>query len=107
MNEHWYLRHGDFRPEKLQSGETLGYPNAQITLEQLSNAGNLFASEQDAIEASIAVRSELQRLRFIRQERQGYNRRNGKHPDSNQPLSSSSRLPQTPDEEILSHGDEP
>ena len=77
----YFLRPIDFRPERLTEDITRYYHDERTAIEQLSIAGNLFDSEQDAREASIAVRAELNRLRFIRQERQEYDRRNGMRPD--------------------------
>ena len=75
---YWTLRHGDFRPETVDCNITCFYPDEKTMLDQLAKAGNLFECEQDAIEASIAVRAELNRLKFIRQERREYDRRNAR-----------------------------
>lgn len=96
----WHLRPGDFRPEPVDGSITRHYPDERTALEQLSEAGNLFDSERDAIDASIAVRAELNRLGFIRRERQGYGRQNGMRPDNNQPLSPAARPRQTYQEGI-------
>lgn len=71
----YFLRPGDMRPEALT--DSVCYPNMAVALEQLALAGNLFDTEKEAIEASISVRAELQRLKFIRQELQEYNRLRG------------------------------
>ncbi len=84
-NIHWYLRPVDFRPEKIVGNTTKYYRNERTALEQLSEAGNLFDSERDAMEASIAIRAYLNRLIFVRRERQEYARRNRMQFDNNQP----------------------
>lgn len=71
----YFLRPGDMRPEALT--DSVCYPDMNTALEQLELAGNLFNSEAEAIEASIAVRAELQRLKVVRQELQEYNRLRG------------------------------
>lgn len=73
----WVLRSGDFRPERFSDcvPKNIGYPSEQIALRELREVGNLFDNEQDAVDASIAVRSELKRLEYIRQELRRYNRR--------------------------------
>lgn len=84
--KHYYLRSGDFRPEELdgKAYKFLGYPTNAIAIEQLAAARNLFDSEDEAIEASINVRAELQRLEFVRRERQAYSRRYQRQPDNNE-----------------------
>lgn len=67
----YFLRPGDMRPELLT--DRVCYPDMTTAMEQLNLEGNLFDTEEEAIEASIVVRAELQRLRFIRQELQEYN----------------------------------
>ena len=74
-NVKYFLRPGDMRPEKIV--DNVCYPDMQTALEQLELAGNLFNTEAEAIEASISVRAELQRLRIVRQELQEYNRLRG------------------------------
>ena len=71
----YFLRPGDMRPESLT--DSVCYPDMSTAYEQLELAGNLFDSEAEAIEASIAVRAELKRLKSIRQELQEYNRLRG------------------------------
>ena len=104
---YWTLRHGDFRPEKVDCNITCFYPDEKTMLDQLAKAGNLFDCEQDAIEASIAVRAELNRLRFIRQERQEYNRRNETRRDSSLSHVQTHRPRQTCQVENPNHCDEP
>ncbi len=74
----WTLRPGDFRPERLNDIlDIIGYSKRAV--EQMRISGNLFDSKDEAIEASIAVRAELTKMQFIRQERRGYSQQNG-HP---------------------------
>lgn len=82
MKQYWTLRPYDFRPERVKDLNKMNYPNEKIAIEQLSLAGNLFGCEDEAVEASIAIRAELHRLQFIRQERQASDRQSGKYSDN-------------------------
>lgn len=74
----WTLRPGDFRPERLKEIlDYIGY--SQKAIEQFGLSGCLFDCKEDAIEASIAIRSELVKLKSIRQERQEHTRRSEMH----------------------------
>lgn len=77
----WTLRPGDFRPERLENiFDNISL--SQKAIEQFGIAGSLFDCEKDAIDASIAIRAELAKLKSIRQERQEYTRRNEMHSDN-------------------------
>lgn len=45
--EYWYLRSGDFRPERLDASNA-GYRDRHTAIEQLAEANNLFTSKRDA-----------------------------------------------------------
>ncbi len=81
----YFLRAIDFRPEELTEDKLsfLGFGSMKKAIEQLTKSSNLFDTESDAIKASMAVRSKLFVLRFLRQERQEYNRRKKKPSDNN------------------------
>ena len=76
-HKQYFLRPGDLRPEALT--DSVCYPDMETAIEQLDLAGNLFDTESEAIEASITVRAELQRLKTVRRELQEYSQRRGMH----------------------------
>lgn len=59
MEELYYLREGDFLPEPIESICNSWHRCRANMIEFLSESNNLFASKEDAIEASRAIRSVL------------------------------------------------
>lgn len=78
----WVLRSGDFLPERFSDclPMYMGYYSESVALRELRRAGNLFDTQEDAIEASMSIRAELKRLEFIFRERQEYIQRRGIRP---------------------------
>lgn len=67
-NDYWYLREGDFMPEKAQSlfgGTGITTP---ARLDMLADAGNIFATLEEAQEAYEAVVRTLSALRACQSE---------------------------------------
>lgn len=91
----WFLRGGDFRPEKLtpENMSMLGYSDGHKALEQLAETCNLFDTETEAVKASTAVRSVLALLSHGRSERQGCNLQKKTPSCSNRHSPRTNRLP--------------
>lgn len=59
MKDYWYLREGDFRPEKIDELCRSWKRSRRSIVEFLSQNGNVFTSKEDAVEASRVVRAAL------------------------------------------------
>lgn len=106
----WYLRGGDFRPEEA-TDENLRllfgrHSSVNLALEQLEADNNLFSSEQEAMQASVAIRCFLASFRIVSQEHRRSALRTQKRFRSSAPLEdpAPSRIP---DMEIQSYCGEP
>lgn len=62
MKEYWYLRDGDFLPEKIETLCDNWNRSRMSIIEFLSQNNNLFASRDDALVASNVVRAVLKSL---------------------------------------------
>ncbi len=59
MKEYWYLREGDFRPERIDVICESWHRSRRSVVEFLSENGNIFMSKDSAEEASRVVRAAL------------------------------------------------
>lgn len=59
MKEYWYLREGDFLPEEIGTICKSWKRSRHSIVEFLTSVGNIFASRQEAEEASRFVRAAL------------------------------------------------
>ena len=59
MQEYWYLREGDFRPEKIDELCRSWKRSRRSIVEFLSQNGNVFTTKEAAEEASHVVRAAL------------------------------------------------
>lgn len=59
MKEYWYLREGDFLPERIDSLCKDWHKSRRSIVEFLSESGNIFTSREDANAASCEVRAAL------------------------------------------------
>lgn len=67
MEKLWYLRDGDFLPERIDSLCSSWNRSRSEIIKFLSRQGNIFASREEAMEASASVRAAL----IVHQARQG------------------------------------
>lgn len=59
MQDYWYLREGDFLPEKIEMLCEYWHRSRESVIELLSASGNIFASREDAVSTSDLVRGAL------------------------------------------------
>lgn len=59
MKQYWYLREGDFLPEPIDTICNNWHKSRHSIVEFLSSNANVFTSREDAVKASLAVRSAL------------------------------------------------
>ena len=59
MKEYWYLREGDFRPERIEVMCKNWHRSRRSIVEFLSENGNIFTSKAEAEAASAFIRSSL------------------------------------------------
>lgn len=110
MQNKYFLRAGDFRPERTTPENLRSvfgqYSSPRRSLEQLEADHNLFADEREANEASVAIRSFLASFSIICEERRRSALRTQK-PSHNNVQRQGSDGPQIPEEGIRSRCGQP
>lgn len=67
MKEYWYLREGDFLPERIESLCNNWKRSRESIIRFLSESANIFSSKEDALAAYQAVRTVLAGHRALKE----------------------------------------